>query len=41
MVAAVNLAVTVSAVHPYLEAGTARISIIEIEEVPDMTTAAC
>jgi hypothetical protein len=39
MVAAVNLAVAVSAVHADLEAGTARIIIIEIQEVPDMSAA--
>ena len=40
MIGAVNLAVAVSAVHPDLEASTARISIIEIQEVPDMSAAA-
>ena len=40
MVAAVNLAVAVRAVHADLEAGTARVSIIEIQEVPDMPAAA-
>ena len=40
MVAAVNLAVAVGAVHADLEAGSARISIVEIEEVPDMSSAA-
>jgi hypothetical protein len=38
MVAAVNLAVAVSTVHADLEAGTARICIIEVQEVPDMST---
>ena len=35
-----NLAVAVGAIHPDLEAGAARISIIEIQEVPDMPAAA-
>ena len=40
MVATVNLAVAVSTVHADLEASAARISIIVIEEVPDMPAAA-
>ena len=39
MVGAMNLAVTVGTVHSDLEAGTARISIIKIQEVPDMSAA--
>ena len=40
MIAAVNFAVAVSAVHTELEAATARVSIIVVEEVPDMSAAA-